>query len=248
MNPVLVLTHNGLEMTKRCVESVRKQDIPTFLFVFDNGSTDGTQEWLESNKIAGVGLNENKGVSHGWNKTLTVMFDGLYGNTDVFEDGKTANHVLVLNNDLILPTFFYRELLNYNLPFVTGRETTTLSDLDLPFEQGELGGGPQFSAFLIRKDAWEKIGPFDESMWGWCSDCDYHIRSHRLGIELTSAPVRYYHERSSTINNAPPKEQRMMQMQADSDRLSFLIKWGFRESGPEYAAQFSPERFGVESK
>lgn len=248
MNPVLILTHNCLEMTKRCVESVRKQDIPTFLFVFDNGSTDGTQEWLESNKIAGVGLNENKGVSHGWNKTLTVMFDGLYGNTDVFEDGKTANHVLVLNNDLILPTFFYRELLNYNLPFVTGRETTTLSDLDLPFEQGSLGGGPQFSAFLIRKDAWEKIGPFDESMVSWASDMDYHIRAHRLGINLQSAPVRYYHERSSTIESASLKEKRKLQMQADADRLAFSEKYGFRVFDPQYTAMFDEKNFGIDAK
>jgi GT2 family glycosyltransferase len=154
----------------------------------------------------------------------------------------------VLNNDLILPTFFYRELLNYNLPFVTGRETTTLSDLDLPFEQGSLGGGPQFSAFLIRKDAWEKIGPFDESMVSWASDMDYHIRAHRLGINLQSAPVRYYHERSSTIESASLKEKRKLQMQADADRLAFSEKYGFRVFDPQYTAMFDEKNFGIDAK
>jgi hypothetical protein len=118
----------------------------------------------------------------------------------------------------------------------------------LPFEQGELGGGPQFSCFLIRKEAIEKVGWLDESMTSWASDCDYHLRAHRLGVELTSAPVRYYHERSSTINNALPKEKRAMEMQADCDRMAFAQKWGIPVWSPEYAAQFSPETFGCDSK
>jgi len=45
MNPVLILTHNCLDLTKRCVESIRAQDIDITLQVIDNGSTDGTEEW-----------------------------------------------------------------------------------------------------------------------------------------------------------------------------------------------------------
>jgi len=47
MNYVLMLTRNNLELTKRAVESVRAQDIPTFVCMVDNGSTDGTQEHFE---------------------------------------------------------------------------------------------------------------------------------------------------------------------------------------------------------
>ena len=34
MNPVLILTHNCLELTKKCVESVRAQDVEAYIFVY----------------------------------------------------------------------------------------------------------------------------------------------------------------------------------------------------------------------
>jgi predicted GNAT family N-acyltransferase len=63
-----------------------------------------------------------------------------------------------------------------------------------------------------------------------------------------NAGVPFYHERSSTLNNAAPKERRAIQMQADADRLRFYEKYGFHTWSPEYAAQFSPEQFGCDSK
>ena len=50
-NPVLLLARNCLELTKRCVESIHAQDIPTYILVIDNASTDGTFDWLQDNQI-----------------------------------------------------------------------------------------------------------------------------------------------------------------------------------------------------
>ena len=235
MNPVLVLTHNNLSLTQKCVDSIDQQDIDTWVHAVDNDSTDYTWQWLKDHTIAPVQFSPQIGVSGGWNTGLKWLFES--------ED---AEHVLVVNNDVILATFFYRELLAYNLPFVSGRETTNLADLDKPFEQGSLGGGPQFSAFLIQKSAWNTIGEFDTAMVSWASDIDYHLRAHRLGTELHSAPVIYYHERSSTINKANPREKRALEMQADGDRLAFAEKWGFAVGSPEHHAAFSPEFFGID--
>jgi GT2 family glycosyltransferase len=243
MNPCLVLSHNCLALTKRCVESVKSQDIETEVLLYDNASSDGTGDWMRDhiqngygeNKISGLQghfSDSNRGVSVGWNWGLNYFFN--HG----------AEHVCVVNNDTIWPSWFLSSLLSYNLPFVTGRETTYLADLAEP-TGGELGTGPQFSAFLIRRDAWETIGRFDEAMVSWCSDLDYHYRAHRLGINCQSAPVLYYHERSSTINTAPPKEKRAMQMQADADRLELFRKWG-AHAGPEFHALFTPETFGID--
>jgi len=236
-NPALVLSHNCLELTKKCVDSLRKQDIPVSIFIADNGSKDETVSYSQEQGIPCLTLLTNTGFSYGINIGLKWVFE-LTG----------SDHCLIPNNDTILPSYAYRELLAYDKIFLSGRETNALSDLDLPFKQGELGGGPQFSMFLIRREALEKIGWLDESMTSWASDCDYHLRAHRLGVELTSAPIPYYHERSSTINNASPKEKRAMEMQADADRLRFFEKWGIHTWSPEYAAQFSDENFGIDLK
>jgi len=228
-NPALVLMHNNLSLTKLCVESLRKQDIQTSIFCVDNGSSDNSVSWTQEERLPCLTLLTNTGFSYGINIGLRWIFE-------------------LTGAGYCLPSYAYRELLSYDLPWVSGRETNTLSDLDLPFEQGELGGGPQFSMFLIRKAMMDKMGGFDESMVSWASDCDFHIRAHRLGIKIESAPVRYYHERSSTINNAAPKEKRGMEMQADVDRMAFVEKWKIPVWSPEYASMFSPDTFGIDAK
>src|ERR1700688_5036726 len=110
MNPCLILTRNNLDLTKKCAESVRGQDIPTRIYIVDNGSSDGTEGWVmdelhESRIYSLRPLKSNMGVSRGWNLELSAMFaEGL-------------EHVLVLNNDAIVPPWFYRGLLANPYPF-----------------------------------------------------------------------------------------------------------------------------------
>lgn len=230
-NPVLILAHNCLELTKKCVASVLAQDIPTTVMIFDNGSTDETFKWAQNNLPKDspiIHVPDNLGVSFGWNTGLRHLFAN-----------EKCNHVLSLNNDVILSKTCYNQLLFCNVPFVSGSETTDLADLDKEWPSLPLGGGPQFSAFLIRRDAWDKIGPFEERMVSWAGDCDYHIRAHRLGIPLQCSPVRYYHERSSTIKTAFPKERRQLELQADADREVFKEIYGCYPGDPVgYSALF----------
>ncbi|MCK5850354.1 MAG: glycosyltransferase family 2 protein [Kiritimatiellae bacterium] len=63
MNPfvsVITLTHNKIDYTKRCLSSLLKTSyIPWELVIVDNGSTDGTVEWLKKFRITA----EESGVS-----------------------------------------------------------------------------------------------------------------------------------------------------------------------------------------
>lgn len=48
---VCLITYNRLDYTKKTVESFLKTiDVPYFIVAVDNGSTDGTQEWLEKQR------------------------------------------------------------------------------------------------------------------------------------------------------------------------------------------------------
>jgi GT2 family glycosyltransferase len=95
--------------------------------------------------------------------------------------------LLSLNNDTEIPPWFYRELLACDVPFVTGVTSTNRVEVAMPPVRS-LTDGPDFSAFLIRRSAWEAIGPFDESMVHYCSDVDYDIRARKLGITLLQLP------------------------------------------------------------
>lgn len=215
MNPVLILTHNCLEMTKRCVESVRKQDIPTDLYIIDNDSTeDGCVEWLSENSDYYDHFSPQLGVSAGWNEGLEAHF--------AIAD---ANYVLVVNNDTILPPHFYRTLLDCDVPFVTGASSEDMNAVMEP-PTVSLTGGPDFSAFLIRRDCWEMVGEFDGEMVHYCSDIDYDIRAQRMGIVLHNSHVKFYHERSSTLRLTAAEDRLRIQHQADADRQAFKRKYG----------------------
>lgn len=232
INLAFILTHNCLALTKRCIESVRTQDIPVRITIFDNGSTDGTREWLaeqyEARSVFSILSDNNAGVSHGWNQLLGVCcFNGI----------DSAPHALVIGNDTILPPFFYRELLSYPQTFVTGFAVESMDDLRKTTER-HTEPHPDFSAFLIRRECWERVGPFDESMKLYASDCDYHVRAHRAGIEVVKVPVPFYHERSSTLHNAPPQERVQIQEQANRDRARFRELYGCIPGEPAYSELF----------
>jgi hypothetical protein len=152
-----------------------------------------------------------------------------------------------------MPPSYYRLLLELNLPVVSGVQDidghrVTMEDLEKPFPVQPINPNPDFSCLLWRKEAWEKLGGLDESMVNYASDCDLHVRAHRLGIIMSHAQIPFFHYGSSTIKNAPPREKRQIEMQADADRMEFYRKYGFHVWSPEYAAQFDERFFGVDAK
>ena len=235
-NPVLILTHNNLDLTRRCVESVLAQDIETQIQILDNASTDGMDHWIKPMGVLPViYCKENLGVSKGWN-------DGL---TDLFSE-PSRDHVLVIGNDTVLPSWFYSTLLSYDLPFVSGVAVDNMEQIVSLPERTEPVPNPDFSAWLIKRSVWEKVGPFSDAMVSWASDCDFHVRAHRLGINLLKVNVPFYHVHSRTIELAPTREKRMLEMQADSDRMTFSEIWKCRVGSPQYAELFSEESFGID--
>jgi GT2 family glycosyltransferase len=229
MNPVLMLTHNAKAMTERALISIMGQDVrDPHLLIIDNGSSDGTREWVR--EMAGFSYSrylENRGVSFGWNEGLAMFFEEF-----------DANHVLVVNNDVVLPPWFYSELLSYDLPFVSGNSVDKMSQIETKPERGPLVPHPDFSAFLIRREAWEKVGPFDENMKHYASDNDWHVRAHRAGVKLWKANLPFYHERSSTLRLASPEERAEIEEQANKDRAVFQSKYGCIPWGPGYDELF----------
>lgn len=46
---VIIVTYNAMKWAERCFKSLRKSSVPIQCFVVDNGSTDGTQEYIRNN-------------------------------------------------------------------------------------------------------------------------------------------------------------------------------------------------------
>jgi glycosyltransferase involved in cell wall biosynthesis len=79
---VFTLTMDRLEYTKRSIEQAKKTaGYPFSWFVVDQGSQDGTKEWLKEQKwIQKIIYNEkNVGIAKGWNQAVdTIIESGKY--------------------------------------------------------------------------------------------------------------------------------------------------------------------------
>lgn len=230
MNGILTLTHNCFQLTRRAIESFQKQDIPVTIRAIDNGSTDGVKEWLEEFHFLLHAEPDNAGVSAGWNKGIEWFFQNGFRN------------VLVIGNDTWIPPYFYRELLSYNLPFITGVAVGSMEQVQPSPNKCPLDPHPDFSAFVMSFEIWQRVGWFDTRMKHYASDCDWHVRAFRKGYDLYKASCEFYHERSSTLKHATEKDAEEIQTQANRDRNVFHALYGCLPGDSQYEAIFRQSR------
>ncbi|MFH0921106.1 MAG: glycosyltransferase [Fibrobacterota bacterium] len=208
---IVMLTFNQLSYTRQCLESIRTNtDTPFELILVDNGSTDGTPEWLLSEEKAGhiqkVILNgKNLGVAAGWNIGMRVA---------------TGDYLLILNNDVLAADSWLRNLLRCaeSRPDIgmAGPMSNSISGLQLesrvPYtsvpefhdfarEYMEKNAGNWWELFriagfclLFKREVYEKVGDFDERFGkGNFEDDDYCIRVRRAGYRILVAGDSFLH-------------------------------------------------------
>jgi glycosyltransferase involved in cell wall biosynthesis len=236
VNVIIVPVVRGRQMTRECIESALAQDIgDVWLYVIDNASTDGTGEYLRTLGVRTTLVSHMRPVSlhKVWNEALTLAFDSL-----------RLPFALVVNNDVILRTDTYRHLRDDGGLFVTGVGVGTQDEM-ASCDPSSRSPHPSFSCFLMRRECWERLGEFDEGMYAFAGDGDYHLRMHAEGIEAYSIAVPFGHVGSATINLAEPEERDQLCKQADRDRAYFKSKWNCEIGSDEYYKRFSPTTHNV---
>lgn len=94
---IIILTYNNLDYNIQCIQSIREytEKDSYEIIVVDNGSTDGTREWLvRQSDIKLIFPNENTGFPRGCNLGIKAA--------------KKENDILLLNNDIVVtPNWLY---------------------------------------------------------------------------------------------------------------------------------------------
>lgn len=95
---VVVVTWNGRHLLPRCLAGLSVQDVPSEVWVVDNGSTDGTAEWLraEHPQVRLVRSERNLGFAGGNDLALREV---------------TTPYAVLLNNDAVPRPGWLRALL-----------------------------------------------------------------------------------------------------------------------------------------
>ena len=94
---VIIPNYNGLKFMRPCMEALRQQTCREFqVLVVDNGSDDGSVEWLKEQGIPTIFLKENTGFT---------------GAVNVGIKASHTEFVLLLNNDTVADPRLVEELL-----------------------------------------------------------------------------------------------------------------------------------------
>jgi len=190
---VIVLTCNRLDVTKDCINSLIKYTSAIDLIVVDNGSTDGTVDWLASRKEVTLIRNDrNIGIPKARNQGIRAS---------------STEYIVLMDNDITVSRGWLEELFStMNKGFdVVGIEAWKLGanhqaiarcvNQEESFDY--LGG----ACCLFRRKIFEEAGLLDEGFsWAYYEDVDVAIRAKKLGFKLGWNPtLRIQHKEHQTL-------------------------------------------------
>ena len=199
---IIIPNYNGLSFLGPCLESLKQQTVHDFkVLVVDNGSTDGSVQWLREQGIPSIFLDHNTGFP---------------GAVNVGIRAADTPYVLLLNNDTAAEPRFVEFLER-----AIGRSETIFSVISrvLQMHRPELldDAGDMFSvmgwayqrgvgremkrydrpcrifsacaaAAIYRREVFEKIGYFDEAHFAYLEDIDVGYRARLFGYDNVYCP------------------------------------------------------------
>jgi N-acetylglucosaminyl-diphospho-decaprenol L-rhamnosyltransferase len=206
---VVVVTYNALPWLEQCLDSVRGRDV----VVVDNGSTDATVAFARSRGVRVI-EQENKGMGGGNNAGMRAT-DGRYYfllNSDAWVEGDALDRLVeyadahpeaavvgpkLLNPDGTLqrsargePTFWRlaTEYLFIRKLAPRSRRLNPLYRGDFAHDRTEEVDWLYGPALLVRREAADAVGLFDEDFFMFSEEVDWMTRFRRAGWSVVFFP------------------------------------------------------------
>ena len=210
---VVILNWNGIGYLKMFLGSVIKysSDKDTVIFVADNGSTDGSLEWITANYtgVKIIRLEKNHGFAGGYNMALSQI---------------DARYFVLLNSDIEVTAGWLQPLVSFmdNNPDVASCQPKIRSYYQKDqFEYAGAAGGfidrygypfcrgrifdkiekdngqydSQIDIFwasgacmIVRSDAWKRCGGFDSDFFAHMEEIDLCWRFNKAGFRVSYIP------------------------------------------------------------
>lgn len=229
---VVILNWNGLKMLRQYLPTLieRTKDEGAFIVVADNGSTDGSLQWMEENwpQIRTIEFDRNYGFTGGYNRALREI---------------DADYYVLLNSDIEVSEGWLEPLINfmeenpdagicqpkilsiaepdrfeyagaaggfidrYGYPFCRGRILSNLEkdhgQYDTPKECFWATG----ACLVIRSALYHHLGGLDNSFFAHMEEIDLCWRAKNLGYRVWCIPSStVHHLGGGTLPNNSPKK------------------------------------------
>ncbi|MBU1205384.1 MAG: glycosyltransferase family 2 protein [Proteobacteria bacterium] len=218
----IVVNWNGKNYLGECLESLRKQTFLDFeIIVVDNGSTDGSVEYLRSHfpecliipntSNNGFGKGNNQGIKKAKGKYIALLNNDAQADSHWLEEllkvaeedprvGMVASKIYLHGSGKVIDNvghLMYRDGLNRG----RGR---------LELDQGQFDAiedvlFPSGCAALYRRAMLEEVGLFDEDFFAYGDDTDLGLKGRLAGWKCVYVPgAVVYHRYSQSSSSYSP--------------------------------------------
>lgn len=177
---VIVVTYNRLNLLKKCIEAVRIQTYSQFdIIVVNNGSTDGTLMWLETQKDIMVINQKNLGGAGGFHNGIKYAYNKKYKYFWIMDDdGVPSSECLSILKKYADIGFHY---VAPNLKNFDGKSHFIQFDNTQFSNIVNHCGGP-FNAILLSRKLVQHVGLPNKNFFIWGDEHEYVNRIVNAGF------------------------------------------------------------------
>lgn len=204
----IIPVFNQLSFTARCLASLNETGIPdSTIIVVDNGSTDGTREFLQARAGLKVVTNEtNRGCACGWNQGVIAA---------------EAAWLVIMNNDVVVAPGFLEGLVAFAEETGHHIVSPAMCEGDLDYDLAAFAdsylramrlamrrGCASGVCFMVHRRVFARIGLFDKKLGlAGYEDEDFFRRARRAGFQLAVTGRAFLHHFGS-VTQKTVKAQR----------------------------------------
>jgi len=204
----VVVTYNRRVLLEECITALRNQSLkPDAILVVNNGSTDNTEEWLQSQKDLFFITQKNVGSGGGFNTAINWAFknnyswiwcmdDDGYPKEDALEKILNADtETLSLRNCAVLnkedkKTFVWKT-----------KHYATIDEVDTKLIKGI---GHPFNGTLLHRNIIERVGLPKPNLFMWGDESEYYCRITRknnIPVYTVAESIHYHPAAVFTFKN-----------------------------------------------
>lgn len=217
---VVIVNWNGRDYLKECLNSLRRQTWKEFeIILLDNGSTDGSVEYVEENfpgwvrilaneRNEGFSGGNNRGIRAASGKYIVLLNNDAQADPRWLEElvkvagenpraGMLACKIYLQGGSKIIDNvghLIYRDGLNRG----RGRLEADLGQ----YEKMEEVFFPSGCAALYRREMLDEVGLFDEDFFAYGDDTDLGLKGRLAGWKCLYVPTAVVHHRYSQSSGA----------------------------------------------
>lgn len=229
---IVILNWNGIEMLKKYLPLLveRTTSPGAFIVVADNGSEDGSLDWVKSMfpTVRTVALDRNYGFTGGYNRALRLI---------------DADYYVLLNSDIEVSEGWLDPLVSFmeehpevgvcqpkllsisdrsrfeyagaaggfidyfGYPFCRGRILSNLEEDEGQYDAPKECFWATGACMMVRSSLYHHIGGLDESFFAHMEEIDFCWRAKALGYQVWCIPAsKVWHVGGGTLPNESPRK------------------------------------------